>query len=124
VPIPPDLVNLLRWHVTAYGVAPDGRLFRTQRGGLIQDTGYGEVWAEARTRALTPAQCASLLAKRPYDLRHAAVSTWLSSGVEPQEVAARAGHSVAVLFRVYAKCLDGGAATANARIERALKNGS
>ncbi|MBL3665325.1 tyrosine-type recombinase/integrase [Streptomyces sp. M2CJ-2] len=124
VPIPPDLVSLLRWHVTAYGVASDGRLFRTQRGGLIQDTGYGEVWAEARARALTPAQCASQLAKRPYDLRHAAVSTWLSSGVEPQEVAARAGHSVAVLFRVYAKCLDGGAATANARIERALKNGS
>ena len=78
----------------------------------------------ARTCFLTPAQCASLLAKRPYDLRHAAVSTWLSSGVEPQEVAARAGHSVAVLFRVYAKCLDGGAVTANARIERALKNGS
>ncbi len=120
----PDLVNLLRWHVTAYGVAADGRLFRTRRGGLVQDTGYGEVWAEARTRALTPAQRASLLAKRPYDLRHATVSTWLSSGVEPQEVAARAGHSVAVLFRVYAKCLDGGAATANARIERALKNGS
>ncbi|GAA2688575.1 site-specific integrase [Streptomyces aculeolatus] len=121
VPIPPELVALLRWHITAYGVASDGRLFRTQRGGLIQDTGYGEVWAEARSRALTPAQSASLLAKRPYDLRHAAVSTWLSSRVEPQEVAQRAGHSVAVLFRVYAKCLDGSAATANARIETALR---
>ena len=43
VPIPPDLVSLLRWHVTAYGKAPDGRLVRTARGGLIQDTGYGEV---------------------------------------------------------------------------------
>ncbi|MGW9044104.1 tyrosine-type recombinase/integrase [Streptomyces lydicus] len=123
VPIPPDLVALLRWHVTAYGVAPDGRLFRTQRGGLVQDTGYGEVWAEARRRALTPAQHTSPLAKRPYDLRHAAVSTWLSSGVEPQVVAARAGHSVTVLFRVYAKCLDGAAAAANARIEIALKGG-
>jgi integrase len=122
VPIPPDLVALLRWHITAYGVASDGRLFRTQRGGLIQDTGYGEVWAEARKRALIPAQHASHLAKRPYDLRHAAVSTWLSSGVEPQVVARRAGHSVAVLFRVYAKCLDGAVATANTRIEAALKN--
>lgn len=46
MPIPPDLVTLLRWHLVAYGAAPDGRLFRTQRGGLIQDTGYGEVWAE------------------------------------------------------------------------------
>ncbi|WP_330320535.1 site-specific integrase [Streptomyces clavifer] len=123
VPIPPDLVALLRWHVTVYGVAPDGRLFRTQRGGLVQDTGYGEVWAEARSRALTPAQRSSPLAKRPYDLRHAAVSTWLSSGVEPQVVAQRAGHSVAVLFRVYAKCLDGAAATANARIEATLRGG-
>ncbi|MCX4576819.1 site-specific integrase [Streptomyces sp. NBC_01571] len=123
VPIPPDLVALLRWHLTAYGSAPDGRLFRTLRGGLVQDTGYGEVWAEARARALTSDQFASLLAKRPYDLRHAAVSTWLSSGVEPQEVAARAGHSVAVLFRVYAKCLDGTASTANARIEARLRSG-
>ncbi|MFJ4120065.1 tyrosine-type recombinase/integrase [[Kitasatospora] papulosa] len=123
VPIPPDLVALLRWHLIAYGAAPDGRLFRTQRGGLIQDTGYGEVWAEARLRALTPAQRSSTLAKRPYDLRHAAVSTWLSSGVEPQVVAQRAGHSVAVLFRVYAKCLDGAAATANARIEATLRGG-
>lgn len=123
MPIPPDLVALLRWHLIAYGAAPDGRIFRTQRGGLIQDTGYGEVWAEARTRALTPAQQSSALAKRPYDLRHAAVSTWLSSGVEPQVVAQRAGHSVAVLFRVYAKCLDGAAATANARIEAMLRDG-
>ncbi len=120
VPIPPDLVALLRWHVTAYGVAADGRLFRTQRGGLVQDTGYGEVWAEARRRALTPAQRASSLAKRPYDLRHAAVSTWLSSGVEPQLVAKRAGHSIAVLFRVYAKFLSGGDEAANAKISARL----
>ncbi|MFF3461015.1 hypothetical protein [Streptomyces sp. NPDC002619] len=77
VPIPPELVALLRWHVTAYGTAPDGRLFQTMRGGLVQDTGYGEgeVWAEARARALTPSEHESTLAKRPYDLRHAAVST-------------------------------------------------
>jgi hypothetical protein len=120
VPIPPALVALLRWHVTAYGTAPDGRLFQTARGGLIQDTGYGEVWAEARARALTPPQRESSLAKRPYDLRHAAVSTWLSSGVEPQLVAKRAGHSVAVLFRVYAKFLSDGDEAANAKISARL----
>ncbi|MFD9493636.1 tyrosine-type recombinase/integrase [Streptomyces sp. NPDC060005] len=120
VPIPPDLVALLRWHVTAYGTASDGRLFQTSRGGLIQDTGYGEVWAEARTRALTASEFVSALAKRPYDLRHAAVSTWLSSGVEPQLVAERAGHSVAVLFRVYAKFLKGGDEAANAKISARL----
>ncbi|MGD3107544.1 tyrosine-type recombinase/integrase [Streptomyces sp. YGL11-2] len=120
VPIPPELVALLRWHVTAYGTAPDGRLFQTNRGGLVQDTGYGEVWAEARSRALSPAERASSLAKRPYDLRHAAVSTWLSSGVEPQLVALRAGHSITVLFRVYAKFLSNGDEAANAKISTRL----
>jgi hypothetical protein len=32
-------------------------------------------------QALTPAQCRSPLGRRPYDLRHAAVSLWLNSGV-------------------------------------------
>ncbi|MFB7113021.1 tyrosine-type recombinase/integrase [Streptomyces sp. NPDC056291] len=121
VPIPPELVALLRWHLTAYGTAPDGRVFQTMRGGLVQDTGYGEVWTEARSRALTLGEFESVLAKRPYDLRHAAVSTWLSSGVEPQLVAERAGHSVAVLFRVYAKFLKDGDEAANAKISARLR---
>jgi len=33
-----------------------------------------------------------------------------------------AGHSVEVLLRVYAKCLDGGELVANKRIEAALKD--
>jgi integrase len=119
VPIPPELLALLRWHVIAYGTVPDGRLFRTMRGGLVRDTGYGEDWAEARTRALTPAEFESVLAKRPYDLRHAAVSTWLGSGVEPQLVAERAGHSVAVLSRMYAKFLKDGDEAANAKTSAA-----
>ena len=41
--------------------------------------------------------------------------------MEPQLVAKRAGHSVTVLFRVYAKCLDGTTDSANARIEAALR---
>jgi hypothetical protein len=35
------------------------------------------------------------------------VSTWLSAGVPPVQVTERAGHSVAVLLRIYAKCIDG-----------------
>ena len=52
VPIPPHFVCLLRQHIATYGVAPDGRLFRTNRGGLLQETGYGEVWARARKEVL------------------------------------------------------------------------
>ncbi|MFG2128350.1 site-specific integrase [Streptomyces sp. NPDC048751] len=121
VPIPPHFVRQLRQHIARYGTAPDGRLFRTSRGGLLQDTGYGEVWARARHKVLTEAEEASLLARRPYDLRHAGVSFWLSSGVDPMECARRAGHTIAVLFRVYAKVLAQTQERANRRIEAALR---
>ncbi|RPK79897.1 Phage integrase family protein [Streptomyces sp. ADI97-07] len=121
VPIPPHFVRLLRQHIAAYGVAPDGRLFRTSRGGLLQETGYGEVWARARKEVLPEREHASLLARRPYDLRHAGVSFWLSSGVDPMECARRAGHTIAVLFRVYAKVLAQTQQRANDRIDAALR---
>jgi len=63
---------------------------------------------------------ASPLAKRPYDLRHAAVSLWLNAGVPPTQVAEWAGHSVNVLLRVYAKCVYGQEDVAKAPIEAAL----
>jgi hypothetical protein len=40
--------------------------------------------------------------------------------VPATEVAERAGHSVQVLLRVYAKCLDDGEAVADNRIDAAL----
>lgn len=63
-----------------FGTAPDGRIFQTARGGILQDSGYNEVWNQARKTALTPARYRSPLG-RPYDLQHAAVSRWLNSGV-------------------------------------------
>jgi hypothetical protein len=44
------------------------------------------VWAAARAAALRPEEAASPLARRPYDLRHAAVSTWLNGGVPAPQV--------------------------------------
>jgi integrase len=90
---------------------PGRRVFQTARGGIIQDSAYSAVWAEA----LAPAQRRSPLGRRPYDLRHAAVSLWLNS-----EVARRAGHGVAVLLKIYAHCIDGQADAANQRIAEAL----
>jgi integrase len=104
VPIPPELVTILREHIEEFGTAADGRLFSTATGGMICDTTH--TWAAARTLALVPGQVASPLAGRPYDLRHGAVSLWLNGGVAATEVANRAGHSVEVLLRVYAKCID------------------
>ena len=62
----------------------------------------------------------SPLGRRPYDLRHAAVSLWLNSGVPATEVARRAGHGVAVLLKIYAHRIDGQATAANQRIAEAL----
>jgi integrase len=78
------------------------------------------VWTAARAAAFTEAEYASALAKRPYDLRHAAVSTWLNAEVPPTQVAEWAGHSVDVLLRVYAKCVCGQEDVAKARIEAEL----
>jgi hypothetical protein len=50
------------------------------------------------------------------------VSLWLNAGVPATDVAERAGHSVEVLLRVYAKCLDDGEDTANTRIDAALRD--
>ena len=70
--------------------------------------------------ALSKRQAASTLAQRPYDLRHAAVSTWLNAGVQPTLVAEWAGHSVQVLLRVYAKCIEGQDAHSRKLIDGAL----
>jgi integrase len=117
VPIPPVLVGILRAHIDRYGVGPDGRLFRSPKGGVVSSSTYYRVWDDARQYALTPAQVVSPLAGRPYDLRHAAVSLWLNGGVPATEVAERAGHSVDVLLKVYAKCIDGQRDTVNKTIE-------
>ncbi|MFD1930629.1 hypothetical protein ACFSKW_03960 [Nonomuraea mangrovi] len=120
VPIPPELVTILRDHIDKHGIGADGRLFRTRTGGLISGSAYAKVWKEARTYAFTPDQVASPLAARPYDLRHAAVSLWLNAGVHAPEAAERAGHGVDVMLKVYAKCIDGQRDVANQRILDAL----
>ncbi len=121
VPIPPVLVALLRQHIEQFGTGDDGRLFRAARGGPVRSQEYGTVWKEARRRALTPAQVASPMAAIPYDLRHACVSFWLRSGVSLAETARRAGQSIAVLQRYYAKVLDGEEARMNELIDKGFE---
>ncbi|MDR7300397.1 tyrosine-type recombinase/integrase [Haloactinomyces albus] len=120
VPCPPPLVRILREHMRAYPPRPSGQLFYGLRGGELSQSTYGHAWERARKAALTPAEFASPLAKRPYDLRHAAVSTWLSAGVPPTQVAEWAGHSVTVLLQIYAKCLAGQEDAARRRIQEVL----
>lgn len=135
VPATPELVATLRRHLDEHGVGVGGRLFVTRTGKagvpltapyakpIAQGTTY-RVWKQARAAALTPEQLASPLAQRPYDLRHACLSTWLNAGVPATQVAAWAGHSVMVLLRVYAQCLEGQDEVAMRQIEAALGTSS
>ncbi len=89
-------------------------------GQPIPSNTYVKAWRDVREATLTPAQLRSPLARRPYDLRHAAVSLWLNAGVPATQVAEWAGHSVHVLMRVYAKCVYGQDEAARRRVEVAL----
>jgi integrase len=131
IPVHPDLAASLRRHIATFPLGTDGRLFvtRTGRAGVPIAPPYQHAvsmgtiyrtWHRARETALTERQVHSQLARRPYDLRHACLSTWLNAGVPPARVAEWAGHSVEVLLRVYAKCVDGDDEAALRRIEQAL----
>lgn len=120
VPACPELVAYIKRHVEDHKTGPDGRLLRGVRGERLSEVTVGRAWRRAREAVLSKRQAASPLAKRPYDLRHAAVSTWLNAGVQPTLVAEWAGHSVQVLLRVYAKCIEGQDAQSRKLIENAL----
>jgi integrase len=121
VPAPPELVAHLRRHVEQFGTADDGRLFVGTKGGDVRYGSFASIWSRARKAALTDAQFNSPLGKRPYDLRHACVSTWLNAGVSAPQVAEWAGHSVQMLLSTYAKCIDGEHDRDRRRIEEALR---
>ena len=123
VPVPPQLVTLVRAHIEAFPPKPDGRIFYGVRSDELPALTYMGVWRAARKAALTERDEATQLAKRPYDLRHACVSTWLNAGLPPTQVAEWAGHSVDVLLRIYAKCVVGQDTTAKRRIAAALIEG-
>ncbi len=121
VPTHPELTRLLRRHLTEFDAAPDGRLFGGVRGGELPTITYRRAWIKARQVALTAAEQASPLARRPYDLRHACLSTCLNGGVYPTQVAEWAGHGVDVLLRIYARCIVGQDELAKRRISEALR---
>ncbi|GAA3524605.1 integrase [Aeromicrobium panaciterrae] len=130
VPAHPELVATLQRHLSTFAVGRDGHLFvsRTGRAGIPLPGPYSKpvsmktvyrAWNNARLTALTDKEFDSPLARRPYDLRHACVSTWLNAGVLPAQVAEWAGHSVNVLLTVYAKCIDGAEVSAMRKLESA-----
>jgi len=123
VPCPPELTSLIWEHVKTFGFASDGRLFVGERNQReLPKLTITRAWKRARADTFTPEVATSTLAATPYDLRHAAVSTWLHAGVPPAKVAEWAGQSIEILFRIYAKFLDGGEDELYRRIDAAHGN--
>lgn len=120
MPCPPPLTRLLLEHLALLNGEPTQYLFRGVQGGPLATITYRRAWDKARRSVLTEQEYRSPLARRPYDLRHACLSTWLNGGVAATQVAEWAGHSVEMLLRVYAKCLDGQDEIARRRITAAL----
>jgi hypothetical protein len=95
-------------------------LVRAARMGLLPDNPLDS----GNPPALSPSgesAGASELARRPYDLRHAALSLWLNAGRDPAQIAARAGNSVAVLLTVYSRCTHGHEDLLNQQIGQVLE---
>ena len=132
VPLAPDLVDALRWHLDEFGTGAEGRLFVTRSGKLgrpvaqpfVRPVGSamaGRALDKARAVAFTAQEYDSELAATPYDLRHACVSAWLAAGVDPAQVAAWAGHGLGVLLTVYAHAIEGREDIARRRITAFLE---
>ncbi|GAB2626239.1 integrase [Paractinoplanes abujensis] len=127
VPAPPRLCARLDRHIERWPPAPNGRLFVTRRGPggtyvtasnrPLTRNAISTAWRKARETGLTPAELASPLARRPYDLRHACLSYQLSRGISPALVARWAGNSIKVLLSIYATWIYGEAEAAMRRIE-------
>ncbi len=121
VPCPPELTALIHEHIASFGTGPGGRLFVGERtGSALPKLTIVRAWKRAREETFIEEVVASPLARSPYDLRHAAVSTWLNAGVPAADVAAWAGHSVEILLKIYAKCLDRGEERLRQRVQAAL----
>jgi integrase len=120
VPCPPELTAMLHGHIREFGTGAGERLFPGERADELPKLTYMRVWRAARLATFSKEVQKSPLAQTPYDLRHACVSTWLNGGVPATQVAEWAGHSVEVLLKVYAKCLDGHDEVARRRVQEAL----
>lgn len=113
VPIPCQLVQVLRAWVEAHDFDDDDLIFRTRGGQRPAHSNWSRAWHRAvRSVGHEPL--------RVYDCRHAAATTWLRAGVPLGEVAARMGHSVETLVSTYVGALNGDEELANERIDAVL----
>ena len=131
VPLSPIAVCILRHHISSFGTSAEGRLFVNSNNNPLSGSNTGRMWRNTRNRIWPTRRDATgkPLARRfqnplseftPYDLRHAQASFLLDAGVKPAEVARRLGHSLPVLFEIYASLFDGDEHDGNDKIDDAI----
>lgn len=114
VPIPPELVAILRKQLgDRTGLVFPGR----KPDQPIGSSAVNVAWREARA-AVIPGDDVTL--SGPYSLRHLCASTWLNAGVPVIECAERLGHDPAVLLRTYGHLIESDRGRWNNVIEAAL----
>lgn len=113
VPIPPELVIMLRAWVDDHRFGPDDLLFRTRNGKRPTQSN----WGRALKRACRSAKFRELT---PYDGRHACATTWLRAGMPLGAAAQWLGHSVETLVTYYVGALEGDDIEAQKRIDAAM----
>ncbi len=113
VPIPPDLVDLLRRWIDDRDMAASDLLFRTRTGRRPTPSNWGRTLKRACTKVGREPM-------RVYDCRHACATAWLRAGVPLGEIARRLGHSVETLVSIYVGALDGDDLAANKLIDAAM----
>jgi integrase len=121
VPIPRHLVPILREHLERYvGRSADARVFTSPTGRPLSLTDFHRaVWHTARTTTFPKGS--PLRGVRRHDLRHAAITTWLNSGVTLKTCQRWSGHKRAsVLLDTYLGVTVDDAALSIRRVEDAL----
>jgi integrase len=100
VPIPPELVAMLRWWIEHHAIGPDDLMFRTRNDRRPHPSVWGRLLHKA---------CAKIGVPRikVYDCRHARATTWLADGVALGTVARWLGHTVETLVSTYIQALQG-----------------
>ena len=88
---------------------------------MVTKTCYMRVFRAARLVALGEL-AVTPLARRPYDLRHAFISTALAAGVPVPDIARWVGQRIEVLMKYYAAMLYGGAKTSQEKYAAELKS--
>lgn len=91
--------DLAAWRAACGRPADGALIFPMPSGGAWPESKYQSFRSKVFKRA---AERAGVNIGSPYDLRHSAASLWLHEGVNPVQVAAWMGHSLAELSKTYA----------------------